>query len=579
MTFRLPDEERFALWRARLGETYVVRPLDRLGERIRSFSPGDRVIFYALAGLMVVAAVLGLRTLERALLITVPTYGGTLVEGEIGSPRFINPLLAISDADRDLATLTYAGLMGLSGSGILTPVLAESYDVSPDGKTYTFTLRKDAKFSDGTPVTSADVLFTVQKAQDSALKSPEYANWAGVNSAIVDTKTVRFTLSKPYAPFLSLTTLGILPAHLWQNISDEQFPFSTLETKPVGAGPFMVTNISRDASGLVQSVALAANPTYALGRPYLDGITVIFYSRAEDIANAYRSGVIESAYDITAPGALSAPYARIFGVFFNPSQKQVYARIEVRKALSLAIDRKSIITNILDGYAVAVAGPVPPGSKIKQASVPGDTDATKTAAAVLTGSGWNYDGTARAWKNTGAKQTLDGITIRTSNVPELRSVASAVKDNWEKLGIPVTIELYEPGDLSQNVIRPRKYEALLYGLVIGRDQDLYAFWDSQERNDPGLNISLYANKTVDALLEEARTSPDARVREADLQKIEDIIAADYPAAFIYSPDFTYAFPSSLYGVQLPQIVTPADRFASVATWYRATDSVWPFFTH
>ena len=163
-------------------------------------------------------------------------------------------------------------------------------------------------------------------------------------------------------------------------------------------------------------------------------------------------------------------------------------------------------------------------------------------------------------------------------MPELKNVASAVKKDWEKLGIQVDIELYEPGDLSQNVIRPRKYEALLYGIVIGRDQDLYAFWDSKERNDPGLNIASYANKTVDALLEDVRSSVNQEMRSADLQKIEDIIATEYPAAFIYAPNFTYAVPSDLKGVILPQIITPSDRFATAASWYRVTDAVWPFFT-
>ena len=114
-------------------------------------------------------------------------------------------------------------------------------------------------------------------------------------------------------------------------------------------------------------------------------------------------------------------------------------------------------------------------------------------------------------------------------------------------------------------------------MVIGRDQDLYAFWDSQERNDPGLNIAQYANKTVDALLEDARSNIDESKRASDLQKIEDIVAADYPAAFIYAPDFTYAIPTGLRGIALPQIITPSDRFATVASWYRVTDTVWPFF--
>jgi ABC-type transport system substrate-binding protein len=314
-----------------------------------------------------------------------------------------------------------------------------------------------------------------------------------------------------------------------------------------------------------------------LGRPYLDGIRFNFYSRTEDLQGALANGGVESAYDVPTRGALTAPYARVFGVFWNPSQKQVYARIEVRKALSLALSRSVIVNTVLGGYATAIMGPVPPGGSVKQVAVAEPENPTRAAAQVLESAGWSYDGTGRLWKNASAKQTLDGITIRTSNVAELKNVASAVKVAWEKLGVPVDIELYEPGDLSQNVIRPRKYEALLYGMVIGRDQDLYAFWDSQERNDPGLNIALYANKTIDALLEDMRSSANEGTRAADLQKIENIIAADYPAAFIYAPDFTYTVPKGLQGVVLPQIITPADRFASVASWYRSTDAVWSFF--
>jgi peptide/nickel transport system substrate-binding protein len=575
----LPDGLRVGLStsRERLLQTYSIGVFDRIGVRINSLSAGDRFILYLLSMLVCITSLVGLYTLEQSLLIVEPAFGGSLVEGELGSPRFINPLLALSDADRDLSALTYAGLMGLSGSGTLIPVLAESYDVSEDGKTYTFILRKNLKFSDGTPLTAADVVFTVQKAQVSAIKSPEYAKWSGVSVSSPDTSMVRFTLAKPYAPFLELTTLGILPERLWRDVSNEQFPFSTLETNPVGAGPFKVKNVSRDSTGLIKSVSLIANPSYALGRPYLDSITFEFYPRTEDLASALSSGEIESAYDVPAKGALTAPYARVFGVFWNQNEKPVYARAEVRKALSLALDRQKVVSSVLSGYATPIMGPVPPNGTITQVAIPQSEGKTAAAAKTLEDAGWSYDGSAHVWKNAAAKQTLDTITIRTSNVPELKNVATAVKADWEQLGIPVSIELYEPGDLSQNIIRPRKYEALLYGMVIGRNQDLYAFWDSQERNDPGLNIALYANKTVDSLLEDARSNTDSTARLNDLQKIENTVAADYPAAFIYAPDFTYAVPSDLKGVALPQIVTPADRFAAVASWYRVTDAVWPFW--
>ena len=570
-------KERIERWKVELARRRDVEIFERLRWRLTLLSPGDRFIFYVLVGLAGLTTLFGLYTIEQSLLVTIPTYGGTLVEGGVGSPRFINPLLAISDVDRDLTALTYAGLMGLNGDGSLVPVLAESYTVSPDGKVYTFTIRDTATFSDGMKVTASDVTFTVKKAQDPGLKSPEYANWSGISVVAVDPRTVRFTLGKPYAPFLELTTLGILPAYLWQGLSDEEFPFSTLETEPVGAGPFLVRSASRDASGLIKSLSLVKNSHYALGRPYLDGIRMNFYASTEDLARALASGAVESAHGVPGVRVLTVSYARVFGVFFNKNLKGVYARPEVMKALSLSVDRQAIVDDVLAGYATPIAGPVPPGGAVVPAPVPASANQVQNAAAVLTSAGWHYNGDARIWENTTAKQTLEEITIRTSNVPELRSVALAVKVAWEKLGIPVNIELYEPGDLSQNVIRPRKYEALLYGEVIGRDQDLYAFWNSRETSDPGLNIALYANKNVDILLEDARVNPDQKARLIDLQKIEDTIASEYAATFLYAPDFVYTIPRDIRGVELPQITMPSDRFATVATWYRVTDKVWPLF--
>lgn len=572
------NDEGGSGWRNQLAQLRSTSLLRNIHQRVTEFSPSDRIVFYTLATLVSIASLLSVHALERSLLVEVPAYGGTLTEGSLGSPQFINPLLAISDADRDLSTLTYAGLMGLSGTGELVPVLAERYEMSDDGKSYTFILRKGAVFTDGTPVTSDDVVFTVKKAQDPALKSPEYANWSGVGVTAIDQSTVRFTISKPYAPFLGLTTLGILPAHLWQKLSDAEFPFSTLQTSPIGNGPFKVANLSRNASGLIERVTLVANTKYVLGRPYLNSIRFNFYANNEDIVMGLKKGGIDTAYGIPSSTVVTAPYARVFGIFFNPSEKQVFSRNEVRKALSMVIQRDTIVSNVLGGYATPIMGPVPHGNtSIQQAPLPKFEDPLSSAVKILETAGWKYDSDSRGWKYVKDKQTLDTITIRTPNVPELKNVASAVKDDWERLGVAVDIELYEPGDLSQNVIRPRKYQALLYGMVIGRDQDLYAFWDSQEQNDPGLNIALYANKTIDALLEDARGNVSSEARKKDLQKIEDIISGEYPAAFLYSPDFIYAIPADLHGVALPQIITPSDRFATVASWYRITDAVWPFF--
>jgi peptide/nickel transport system substrate-binding protein len=559
----------------RMGAERRISVLDRLSARVSALSPGDRWIAYVLMLLVAATSLTGLYKLERSVLVPVPAYGGSLTEGEVGSPRFVNPLLALSDADRDLAMLTYAGLMGEDGSGKLVPVLAESYEISPDGRTYTFALRKDATFSDGTPVTAGDVVFTVGKAQDPGLKSPEFADWSGVAAQVVDAHTVRFTLGKAYAPFLETATLGILPEHLWKDVSDDEFPFSPLMTKPVGAGPFQYAGATTDKDGVITEYRLKAFGGYALGKPYLAHMTFRFYADAQALQAALAKGAVESAYGVASPRAITAPYSRVFGVFWNSANNPALAREEVRHALSLAIDRDALAQKALGGYATPLAGPVPPGSGIEETPVPESADRVKDAAALLEDAGWTYDGDARQWKLPKEDLSL-AITLKTSNVPELKAIANAVKADWSALGVPVDIELYEPSDLTQNVIRPRQYDALLFGMVIGRDRDLYAFWHSSERNDPGLNIALYANKSVDALLEDMRQDDDPAKETEDLQKINDLIAADYPAAFTDAPESLYTIPEGLKGVALPQIAAPSDRFAGVRNWHVRTDYVWPF---
>lgn len=548
--------------------------VEAFGRFVGRMPASDRAIAAVLALVFAFSCLLSLIALERTVLVEVPTRGGGLVEGEVGNPRFVNPLLALSDSDRDLATLTFAGLMGEGPQG-LRPVLAESYTISPDGKTYTFTLRKGIKFTDGTPITADDVVFTVEKAQDPALKSPELANWANIRAEAVDARTVRFTLPKAYGPFLEDTTLGILPSHIWKSVPSEQFPFDKRIAEPVGDGPFKVERVSRNRAGVITEYDLVANGSYALGRPYLDRMAFKFYASEEELATAYKDGRVDSAYGIAEPGAKTAPYSRVFGVFFNQSANKALSQLEVRKALSIAIDRSALTQDILGGYATPLMGPVPPGSGISEPSLPSG-DRIAQAKQVLTDAGWTYDENAKAWTNAKAKLSLASISITTSNVPELKTLSASIEKDWEALGVATSLTYVDPAALVSSAIRPRSYEALFFGMVIGRDQDLFPFWDSSQKNDPGLNVAMYANKNVDALLEKARQETDPAAHANELQKISDAIAADYPAAFTHAPDFVYAVPKELQGVVLPQITSPADRFATVATWHLRTEWVWPF---
>ncbi len=539
---------------------------------IESLSLGDRLVACILLFFVLASTLVSLYTLEKRYLVRVPAHGGSITEGVIGAPRFVNPLLANSDTDRDLVALTYAGLMGHDSAGLLIPVLAESYTISEDGRTYTFTLRDAITFSDGTPVTADDVVYTVQKAQDPMLKSSVYSNWVNVRAEAVDTRTVRFTLPRAYPPFIEDATLGILPAHIWKKITDAEFAFSPYTTKPIGAGPFVAGDIVRNDAGVVTSYTTTAFDEYALGTPNLEEINFLFYSDTTALSAALTKGTIDSAYGIPHAGAIVVPYTQIFAVFFNKDQASVFSHLEVRTALSLALDRKSLVANELGGFAQAINGPLP---SMEDTTSLSHEELLLQARQTLIAQKWSFSSTTSTW--TKGKETLQ-FTLKTANLPELKTIAGVAQKNWQELGVPVSLEFYAPGELAQTVIRPRKFEALLFGEVTGASPDLFAFWHSTGRNDPGLNIAGFSDAAVDALVVKAQAAKDPGAREAAVQAAAEKIRDTYAAAFIHSPYFIYATAPGLFGVTLHTISSPSDRFNGVHNWYLRSELVWPYFT-
>lgn len=552
----------------------------------QSFTASGRALFLFFAGMCVVSTVGLLYILNESVLVPSPARGGSLTEGILGSPRFINPILAASDADRDVTALTYSGLLRATPDGGYEPNLAQSYEVSQDGVSYTFVLREDASFHDGKPVTADDVVFTIEKIQDPGLKSPLRANWDGVLVEALDSRTVRFTLKAAYAPFIKNLSLGIVPKHLWAGVSDEEFPFSELNANPVGSGPYKVDAIERTASGIPSIYELQPFGRYVGGAPYLS-LTLRFYQSEDALVAALKDGEVDAASGISpdklvglqGPTIATTPLNRVFGVFFNQNQSELLRSRAVRRALNASVDRSNLIQKVLGGYGTPLMGPVPPsvlpsGTSTLPAGI-------ETAREILADDGWtpNEQGVLSKTTGKGASATTQTLSfdLSTANVPELRAAAQYLKDTWGQLGVAVNVKVFEAGDLSQNVIRPRRFDALLFGEVIGRELDLFAFWHSSQRNDPGLNIAGYANATADDVLQDLRQTADTAKRQELYREFSDELAADVPAVFLYTPDFVYSIPNDIQGLDLGLVESPSDRFLSVAQWHREIDYVWPIF--
>ena len=577
--------------RTTLSRSYRISIFDKIEGLFHSFSIAEKTIFTIGFVLIVYATLSLLAKINDTFLIQVPAYGGTLSEGVIGTPRFINPILAVSDADRDLSSLVYSGLMKATPSGEFVPDLAERYSVSSDGLTYTFILRSDAVFHNGTPVTADDVEFTVTKAQDSMLKSPKRLNWEGVKVEKSGEREIKFILKQPYSPFIANTTLGILPRHIWKTFESDQFPFSQYNVNPIGSGPYRVESLTRSKDGIPTAYFLRAFKDYSLGRPYIEKINLSFFANEKTLVEALEEDVIESASNITAHTAvdlssknihlLRAPLTRVFGLFFNQNQKEVLAHREIRFALDEILDKQSIIDTVLDGSGTIASSALPPTVAEKIRGV-GDDDAMATSTrdtilARLKKAGWTSNATSSLTLSPkGKTKSVLDIALTTSNVPELVETANIVAESWRTLGANVEVKVFEPSDLNQSVIRPRRYDVLLFGLVVGRDPDLYAFWHSSQRNDPGLNIAMYTNAKADKALEDMRKATSTDAAKISYERFSKEVSTDMPAIFLFSPDFVYAIPERIHNITLGQITTPNDRFLSIHDWYIETDNIWKF---
>lgn len=565
-----------------------VKGSDKLLSIIRKFSATEKTILAFFVVIMIVSALIMANRTNKQFLVSIPKYGGSLDEGIVGLPRLINPVLAFTDTDKDLSELIYSGLLKYEEE-VLKPDLAEKYSISEDGLTYSFTIKDDIRFHDGELLTTEDIEFTIQKIQDGILKSPRRADWANVTIKKINAKEIQFILKQPYSPFISNTTVGILPKHIWKNVDADQFIFSQYNIEPIGSGPYMLKEITRDNGGIPQKYNLVTFNDYYGQKPYLSSIDIFFFSNEKTAIDAFNSGTIQSLGGISAEETakiasstkssiqiLTSPLPRIFGIFFNLNSAPVLDNKEVRLALDMSLDKKRIVNELLYGYGVSIDSPIPFGT-IDSKTKPLSTNNKEAAIEILSKNGWklNADGIMEK-KDKKSTQILE-FSITTADVPELKKAAEIAKSEWESIGAKIDLKIFEYGDLSQNIIKTRKYDALLFGEFIGKDLDLYAFWHSSQRNYPGLNIAMYVNSKTDKLLEKIRGTSDNKAIKDIYTEFDEVIKDELPAVFLYSPEYIYIVPEKIKGIDFGRITNSADRWNDINKWYIETDNVWGVF--
>lgn len=502
-------------------------------------------------------------------LIRLPRPGGAYVEGLVGTPRLINPIMASTDVDRDLARLIYSGLLRYNDSGQLTEDLAASIEHSPDEKTITVRLKENLRFHDGQPLTSEDVAFTIAAIQNPAWRSPLWRAFQDIEVKTPDPKTVILNIKTPTPTRIHIFTVGILPKHIWENVDPINADRAVWNIKPVGNGPFKFKSLSKTGDGTLSALKLVSNNIFHFGAPYLDEITLRFFPGFDEALQNLKEHSIQgisfvpTRLDNKIPTKgftvrrMNMPHYT--AIFFQDRNNAALREIAVRHALALAIDRNAIST--LAPGVVLTDAPFSPGqigfdSTLKP--TPGDP---KKASELLEVGGWKKKGDV--WVKGGKEL---GLTLTVLNEPTFLAVAQSIKQNWEAINIKVALEISQKETLVKNVIRPRAYEALLFSIV-GGDADPYPLWHSSQSDDPGLNLASIKVREIDSLLEIGRRTFDQTIRSQTYLEFQKKLQESIPAVLLYSTPYTYVVSSRIRGLTRQIINTPSDRFIGIEKWF------------
>ncbi|MBX4188449.1 MAG: peptide ABC transporter substrate-binding protein [Candidatus Doudnabacteria bacterium] len=511
---------------------------------------------------------------------TEPDFGGEIIEGLVGQPQFINPILSpASGVDTDISRVIYAQLLKFDDKLNLVPDLAEALpEISEDQKVYTLKLKQNLKWHDGKPIQADDIVFTVETIQNIDFESPLRANWSRVKVEKKDDQTVTFTLREISASFITNFTLQLVPKHIWENLSPTSFRLHNSNLSPVGSGPYMFREIKKTSDGTIRSLSLKANDTYHEGRPYIDRVTFKFYDDYDSLINAFQGKEVSSMgylpFDRKSldnnnkfqQHKFSLPQYQ--AVFFNLPKSPVLADKAVRQALWLSTDRQAIIDEVYLGYAKPAYGPILDGNLGYSPEVSTKTHTSLVEAAdLLDKAGWVLDPTTNVRKK--GNRNLE-FSLATNNFVVNVKTAQILQSAWQQIGATVNLVIVSPQELQQDYIRSRNFDALLFFENTGPDPDPYPFWHSSQARDPGLNLSGFSNPDADKLLTSARQTTDVNIRTQSYEQFQNIIMNEIPAVFLNNVIYVYNTPHDLHGIGMETIIHPSERFLNIDKWYLET---------
>lgn len=521
-------------------------------------------------------AITQIRNLGKHYLSAQPSPGGTVTEGIVGNFTNANPMYASSAVDNSVSRLLFGSLFKYDDSNSLVGDLAEKYTVNEDADIYTVTLKPDLTWHDGFPLNSSDVVFTYNSIQSPDAKSPLYSSWRGISVEAIDALTVRFTLPNSLGSFPYSLTNGIVPKHLLSGIPVSQLRSISFNTQnPVGSGPFKWEAIEVTGSTPTdreQKIALTANSEYYAGRPKLNKFVIRSFLNEERLLKSFDAQELttiagldyfpEKYSDSLNIREYNIPLLSQVMVFFRTSN-EILSDANVRKALTQATDRNKIIMNL--GYpAVPVNGPLLTSQLAYDKTLVQAAYDPEAAGQLLESLGWVVGPTGIREKD--GKKLEFGIYSLDND--EYKQIIDELAEEWRAIGANITVVAQSDTEL-QTTISIHSYDALVYGISVGVDPDVFAYWHSSQANvlSPSrTNLSEYGSDKADDALEAGRTRTDPAIRTIKYRPFLEAWKEDAPAIALYQPRFLYVSRGNVYGFSPASMVNRIDRYSNVHNW-------------
>lgn len=559
-------------------ERNFFRRLERLAG-VRRFVAMWLLLLVLLGG-CVVAQTRGLRGYYQELQ---PVAGGTYTEGVLGAFTNANPLYATGSVDVTVSRLLFSSLMTYDEKNNLVGDLAESINVDDRGTTYTLKLKPNIKWHDGKPLTAADVAFTYQLIQNPDAQSPLRLSWQEIQVRVVDSLTVTFTLPNELSSFPYSLVNGIVPKHILQGESMSALrSLSFNSSEPVGSGPFVFETLEvsgGSANKRQERIALKPNERYYRGKPKLERFIVNSFRDESAMVESFRNNDIDAMVGLTqmpvdfqddgSTRAYNLPLTAAVMTFFRVSEG-VLSDVKVRQALVHAANTDKIIEQL--GYpAVPVRAPLLQSQLGYNPSFVQPKSNPQMARELLEAQGWKV--------GKGGVRYKEGTPLRFSLIAqdngEYGVVAAALQQQWREVGVDAQVVLQSGADF-QTTLSSHGYDALLHGISIGKDPDVYVYWDSREadpRSETRLNFSEYRSSTADAALQSGRTRADANLRAVKYAPFLQVWRDDAPALGMYQPRSLYVTRIKVYGLNEHPINSEVERFTNVHNWMVRSEGV------